>query len=195
MHRNTFKWCLILSCNICNKATVSKIWTVTIKLSTPFVNVQQPTVCKWHEWVRSRCCIRQIDSLSNTYSCAETDTDSTHSCVYYPLSHIMLHHTILQRTFHFIITVKHGVLKIGSVSSPLCVCKLERVCSQTQLCQLRCLMTILDNYMFRPLLAIFRLSSRELKVLLYIMCTHIIYSRTLSSLKDNLKMASRGRNM
>jgi len=28
-------------------------------------------------------------------------------------------------------------------------------------------MTILDNYMFRPLLAIFRLSSRERKVLLY----------------------------
>jgi len=28
------------------------------------------------------------------------------------------------------------------------------------------LTTILDNYMFRPLLAIFRLSSRELKVLL-----------------------------
>ena len=28
-------------------------------------------------------------------------------------------------------------------------------------------MTVLDNYMFRPLLAIFRLSSRELKVLLY----------------------------
>ena len=28
--------------------------------------------------------------------------------------------------------------------------------------QLRCLMTILDNYMFRPLLAIFRLSLREL---------------------------------
>ena len=45
--------------------------------------------------------------------------------------------------------------------------ELERVCSQTQLFQLRCLMTILDNYMFRPLLAIFRLSLRELKVLLY----------------------------
>jgi len=45
--------------------------------------------------------------------------------------------------------------------------QLERVCSQTQLCQLRCLMTILDNYMFRPLLAIFRLSLRELNVLLY----------------------------
>ena len=43
---------------------------------------------------------------------------------------------------------------------------LERVCSQTQLCQLRCLMTVLDNYMFRPLLAVFRLSLRELKVLL-----------------------------
>ena len=45
--------------------------------------------------------------------------------------------------------------------------ELERVCSQTQLCRLRCLLTILDNYMFRPLLAIFRLSLRELKFLLY----------------------------
>ena len=61
--------------------------------------------------------------------------------------------------------------------------KLERVCSQTQLCQLRCLITILDKYMFRPLLAIFRFCLRELKVLL------------LSSLKGNLKMASSGRNM
>ena len=41
-------------------------------------------------------------------------------------------------------------MRLGSVSSPLCVWKLERVCSQTQLCQLRCLMTIL-NYMFQPL--------------------------------------------
>ena len=48
------------------------------------------------------------------------------------------------------------------------------VCSQTQLCQLRCLMTILDNYMFRPLLAIFRLSLRELKVLLYTMCARVM---------------------
>ena len=35
-------------------------------------------------------------------------------------------------------------------------------------------MTTLDNYMFRPLLAIFRLSLRELKVLLYIMCARVI---------------------
>jgi len=34
------------------------------------------------------------------------------------------------------------------------------------------LMAILDNYMFRPLLAIFRLSSRELTVLLYTLCAH-----------------------
>ena len=54
---------------------------------------------------------------------------------------------------------------LGSVSSSLCVWEMERVCSQTQLCQLICLMTILDSYMFRPLLAIFRLSLRELKVL------------------------------
>ena len=39
--------------------------------------------------------------------------------------------------------------------------ELERVCSQTQLCQLRYLMTILDNYMFRPILAIFRLSFKR----------------------------------
>ena len=32
------------------------------------------------------------------------------------------------------------------------------------------LMAILENYMFRPLLAIFRLSSRELKILLYTGC-------------------------
>ena len=30
---------------------------------------------------------------------------------------------------------------------------------------------------------------------LSITCAHIIYSRTLSSLEDNLKVASRGRNM
>jgi len=35
-------------------------------------------------------------------------------------------------------------------------------------------MTVLENYMFRPILAIFRLSSRELKVLLYIMCAHVM---------------------
>ena len=29
---------------------------------------------------------------------------------------------------------------------------------------------------------------------LSVTCAHIIYSRTLSSLEDNLKMASRGRN-
>jgi len=93
------------------------------------------------------------------------------------------------------------------------------------------LMAILDNYMFRPLLAICRLPSRELKkVLLYTLCAHVVqrsvhtvtayhhmwklhyairpvcrdlcttcahnvYSRTLSSLEDNLKMASKGRNM
>jgi len=49
-------------------------------------------------------------------------------------------------------------------------CKLERVFSQKHLYQLRCLKTILDNYMFQSLLAIFRLSSRELKFVLYIYC-------------------------
>jgi len=36
------------------------------------------------------------------------------------------------------------------------------------------LMAILDNYMYRPLLAIFRLSSRELKVLLYTLSMHVL---------------------
>jgi len=36
------------------------------------------------------------------------------------------------------------------------------------------LMAILDNYMFRPLLATFRLSSRELKVLLYTLSAHVV---------------------
>jgi len=39
-------------------------------------------------------------------------------------------------------------------------------------------MTILDNYMFRPLLVIFRLSSRELKILLYIYIYIYIYIYT-----------------
>jgi len=36
------------------------------------------------------------------------------------------------------------------------------------------LMAIQDNYMFRPLLAIFRFSSRELKVLLYTLSLHVV---------------------
>jgi len=44
------------------------------------------------------------------------------------------------------------------------------------------LMTILDNYMFRPLLAIFRLSSRELKVLFIILAQQE---------PSNLKLATR----
>ena len=37
------------------------------------------------------------------------------------------------------------------------------------------LMAILDNYIFRPLLAIFRLSSRELKVLPYTLSAHVVH--------------------
>jgi len=79
---------------------------------------------------------------------------------------VMLMMTIIDHFYvrnGFLCTYRHLTnyqTLLGSVSSPLCVWKLERVCSQTQLCHLRCLMTILDNYMFRPLLAIFRLSSR-----------------------------------
>jgi len=36
------------------------------------------------------------------------------------------------------------------------------------------LMAILDNSMFRHLQAIFRLSLRELKVLLYTLCAHVV---------------------
>ena len=82
-------------------------------------------------------------------------------------------------------------------------------------------MTKLRNYVFRPLLAIFRLSSREPKFLLHILWQHTtafpiyklhmtqqspdveispsrahnIYSATLRSLEDNLKMASSCRNI
>jgi len=36
------------------------------------------------------------------------------------------------------------------------------------------LMAILNNYMFRLLLAVFGLSSRELKLLLYSLCAHVM---------------------
>ena len=47
-------------------------------------------------------------------------------------------------------------------------------------------MTILDNDMFRPLLTVFKMSSRELKVLLYIIYNHLnwhscVWLHTLSS--------------
>ena len=45
-------------------------------------------------------------------------------------------------------------------------------------------MTILDNYMFRPLLAIFKLSSRELKVLLYIQGNSVARDTKLLSIKN-----------
>ena len=149
-----------------------------------------------------------------------------------------------------LISVKGG---FGSVPSPLCVRELERVCSQTQLCQLRCLMTILDNYNFqcivRPDLFTTLLTHISVpqardcasKVISGLPATRpqgrrgtrlftqtsistpscrarhriehsssllrnpdveispsrarTLYSRNLSSLKDNLKMARRGRNM
>jgi len=37
-----------------------------------------------------------------------------------------------------------------------------------------CLTAIVDNYMFRPLLAIFRLSIREPEVVLYTLCAHVV---------------------
>jgi len=53
--------------------------------------------------------------------------------------------------------------KLGSVSSPLCVCESWKgYAVKHNYVNWDVLMTILDNYMFRPLLAIFSLSSREL---------------------------------
>jgi hypothetical protein len=47
-------------------------------------------------------------------------------------------------------------------------------------------MTILDNYMFQPLLAIFSLSSRELKVLQHTLCAHVM-QRSLHTATNNEK--------
>ena len=153
-----------------------------------------------------------------------------HQCIKYILFlndtlHVSDGLSVHHQEFKTVHTAVKQTLLWKCVIPVVCVRKLQRVRSQTQLCQLGCLMTILDSYMFRPLLAIFRLSSRELKVLLYILCvheplgtayhhilklhyairpvhrdlcttcTHSVYSRTLSSLEDNLKMASKGRNM
>jgi len=71
-------------------------------------------------------------------------------------------------------SVFHTSVTLGSVSSPLCVCEnWKGYVVKHNYVSLGVLMAILDNYMFRPLLAIFR----------------------LSSLEDNLKIASKGRNM
>ena len=50
------------------------------------------------------------------------------------------------------------------------------------------LMATLVNYMFRPLLSIFRLSSRDLQLSLE-------DNMKLRSLEDSLKLDSKGRNM
>jgi len=47
-------------------------------------------------------------------------------------------------------------------------------------------MAILDNYMFWSLLAIFRLSSRELKVLLYTLCAHVVQKSLHRALLRNV---------
>jgi len=48
------------------------------------------------------------------------------------------------------------------------------------------LMAILDNYMFRPLLAILRFSSRELKVLLYTLSVHVVQRSVHRALLRNV---------
>jgi len=56
------------------------------------------------------------------------------------------------------------------VCHPSCVCEnWKGYAVKHNYVNLDVLMTILDNYMFRPLLAIFRLSSREPKVLTYLL--------------------------
>ena len=67
------------------------------------------------------------------------------------------------------------VRDLGSVSSPVVCVKLGKVTqSNTNISLEVYLMAILDNYMSRSLLAIFRLSSRELKVLLYILRSFVV---------------------
>jgi len=48
------------------------------------------------------------------------------------------------------------------------------------------LMDILDIYMFRPLLAICKLCSRELKVLLYTLCAHMMQRSIQRALLRNV---------
>jgi len=48
------------------------------------------------------------------------------------------------------------------------------------------LMAVIDNYMFRPLLAIFRLSSKELEFLLYTLCAHVLQRSLRMALLHNV---------
>ena len=67
--------------------------------------------------------------------------------------------------------------------------RLERVCSQTQLCQLRC---------FNDYIRQVHVSAPTGHLQVVFKRTYgptTVCSRTLSSLEDNLKMASKGRNM
>jgi len=102
-----------------------------------------------------------------------------HQCIKYILFlndtlHVSDGLSVHHQEFKTVHTAVKQTLLWKCVIPVVCVRKLQRVRSQTQLCQLGCLMTILDSYMFRPLLAIFRLSSRELKVLLYTLCAHVV---------------------
>ena len=67
-------------------------------------------------------------------------------------------------------------LYIKEACHPRCVCvKIGKgMQSNTSMPIKVYVIAILDNYMFRPLLAIFRLSSRELKVLIYTLCAHVV---------------------
>jgi len=60
------------------------------------------------------------------------------------------------------------------------------LCSQTAKSLKVYLMAILDNYMFRPLLTIFRLSSRELNVLLYTLSAHVVQRSVHRALLRNV---------
>ena len=68
------------------------------------------------------------------------------------------------------------IYTLGSVSSPLGVWKLERVCSQTQLCQLRCFNDHTRQLHVSAPTGHLQVSSSELNVLLYtsIMCAHVM---------------------
>ena len=53
-------------------------------------------------------------------------------------------------------------------------------------------MAIQDNYMFRPLLALFRLSSRELKVLIYTLATRP-YRASSQSIPPHIEITLRNK--
>jgi len=75
----------------------------------------------------------------------------------------------------------------------VCVSKLEMLCIQTQLCQLRYSNNAITFNTFNTIVTHY--ATKPGCIDLPITCAPNIYGRNLGSLEDNLKTASRGRNM